>query len=109
MTDRKTGRSDTIVQITDSVTEKSEKPKSPSAMFGEMRHSPDQIRDLFRNGKYPYKTKIKKAAYETHKKEPEYHRQRQRVNCDVFPIPLQHVCPFEYPQYLFTPSNTLTL
>jgi polyphosphate kinase 2 len=40
-----------------------------SALLNEMRHSPDQIRDLFRNGKYPYKTRIKKAAYEAHKEE----------------------------------------
>jgi len=62
MTDRVTGQTDTIVPITESGAEKVERPKS-------MRHSPDQIKDLFRNGKYPYKTKIKKAAYETHKKE----------------------------------------
>ena len=41
----------------------------PSHIFGEMRHSPEQIRDLFRNGKYPYKTKVKTAVYEQHKKE----------------------------------------
>ncbi len=43
--------------------------RSASAIFGDMRHSPDQIRDLFRNGKYPYKTKIKKGAYNKHKEE----------------------------------------
>jgi len=69
MTDRKAGQSDTIVPITNSGAETLDKPRSPSAVFGEMRHSPDQIKDLFRNGKYPYKTKIKKGAYETHKKE----------------------------------------
>ena len=42
---------------------------NPSHIFGEMRQSPEQIRDLFRNGTYPYKTKIKTAAYERHKKE----------------------------------------
>ncbi len=69
MTDTKSGQPDTIVPITDAGTETSEKPRSPSAILGEMRHSPDQIKDLFRNGKYPYKTKIKKGVYETHKKE----------------------------------------
>ncbi len=44
-------------------------PRSATTLLSEMRHSPDQIRDLFRNGKYPYKTRIKKAAYETHKQE----------------------------------------
>ncbi|MDH3976888.1 MAG: polyphosphate kinase 2, partial [Gammaproteobacteria bacterium] len=38
-------------------------------LFSEMRHDPEQIRDLFREGKYPYKNRIKKQAYETHKKE----------------------------------------
>jgi polyphosphate kinase 2 len=42
---------------------------NPSHIFSEMRHDPDQIRDLFRNGKYPYKTRIKTAVYEHHKKE----------------------------------------
>ncbi len=42
---------------------------NPSHIFGEMRQSPEQIRELFRNGTYPYKTKIKAAAYERHKKE----------------------------------------
>jgi polyphosphate kinase 2 len=42
---------------------------NPAHLFGELRRSPEQIRDLFRNGKYPYKTRIKKAVYERHKKE----------------------------------------
>jgi polyphosphate kinase 2 len=41
----------------------------PSHIFGEMRHSPQQIRELFRTGTYPYKTKIKTEVYERHKKE----------------------------------------
>jgi len=41
----------------------------PSHIFGEMRHSPERIRELFRNGTYPYKTKIRNAVYERHKKE----------------------------------------
>jgi len=40
-----------------------------SHIFGEMRHSPEQIRDLFRNGTYPYKTKIRNNVYEKHKQE----------------------------------------
>ena len=46
-----------------------EREMNPSQIFGEMRHSPEQIRDLFREGKYPYKTRIKTAVYERHKKE----------------------------------------
>ena len=41
----------------------------PSHIFSELRHSPDQIRDLFRKGTYPYKTRIKTRVYEQHKKE----------------------------------------
>ena len=42
---------------------------SPAHLFAELRHSPEEIRDLFRRGKYPYKTKIKKSAYEEQKEE----------------------------------------
>ena len=38
-------------------------------LFAEVRHNPDEIRDLFREGTYPYKNKIKGSAYEKHKKE----------------------------------------
>lgn len=67
MTERKTSQADSVVDMG--------KPKreidktSPSHIFGEMRHSPEQIKDLFRNGKYPYKTKIRKNVYEQHKEE----------------------------------------
>jgi len=44
-------------------------PVNASHLFGEIRHSPGQIKDLFRNGTYPYKTKIKNAVYEQHKEE----------------------------------------
>ncbi len=51
-------------------TERSPKGvESAAHIYGEMRHDPEQIRELFRDGKYPYKTKIRKAAYETHKQE----------------------------------------
>ncbi len=43
--------------------------ESPSHIFGEMRHDPEKIRELFRSGRYPYKTRIRKAAYEKHKQE----------------------------------------
>ena len=47
------------------------KPSSEksSHLLGQVRHSKDQIRDLFRNGTYPYKTKIGKGAYEQQKEE----------------------------------------
>ena len=41
----------------------------PSHIFGEMRHDPERIRDLFREGKYPYKSRIRTAVYERHKEE----------------------------------------
>ena len=40
-----------------------------SHLFAEVRHNPDEIRDLFREGTYPYKNKIKKSVYEQHKEE----------------------------------------
>lgn len=43
--------------------------ESPSHIFGEMRHDPEQIKKLFREGTYPYKTRIRRASYEQHKQE----------------------------------------
>ena len=43
--------------------------ESAAHLFGEMRHQPDQIRELFREGKYPYRTRIRRAVYERHKEE----------------------------------------
>ena len=69
MTDSKAGK-DTVVKMASQDELQPVKDTRPAAtIFGEMRHNPDQIKDLFRNGKYPYKNKIKKGAYETHKKE----------------------------------------
>ena len=42
---------------------------NPSHVFGEMRHNPDKIRELFRTGTYPYKNRIKRTVYESHKEE----------------------------------------
>ena len=36
---------------------------------GPGRHDPAQVRELFRNGTYPYKTRIGRASYERHKEE----------------------------------------
>ena len=75
MTDQQADNPDTVVDIDQSkVPAKQEKmpvekKASPSHVFGEMRHSPEQIKDLFRNGTYPYKTRIRKAVYEQHKEE----------------------------------------
>ena len=49
--------------------EASSQGQSASHLYGEMRHSPEQIRKLFREGRYPYRTKIRRALYERHKEE----------------------------------------
>ena len=46
-----------------------EHPESPAHVFGQMRHSPEKIRELFRTGTYPYKTRIRRNTYEQHKAE----------------------------------------
>ena len=69
MTDSNTSKEKVVNLSGDEPTRKKADHRSASAIFGEMRHSPEKIKDLFRNGRYPYKTKIRNAAYETHKKE----------------------------------------
>ncbi len=44
-------------------------PVHPTRLYGEIRNNPEKIRDLFREGRYPYRTKIRAKAYEEHKKE----------------------------------------
>jgi polyphosphate kinase 2 len=43
--------------------------QSAATLFGQMRHNPEMIRELFRSGRYPYKNKIRGAAYQQHKSE----------------------------------------
>jgi len=69
MTEKEAGQADTVVDIAKPQSKQEIDTSSPSHIFGEMRHSPEQIKDLFRHGKYPYKTKIRKGAYEKHKEE----------------------------------------
>ena len=38
-------------------------------LYAEMRHSPEKIRDLFREGRYPYRTRIRREIYDAHKEE----------------------------------------
>ena len=68
MTDQPADKKDTVVDI-DSSQPPGDRRDTPSHIFGEMRHSPEQIKELFRNGTYPYKTKIRKNSYEKHKEE----------------------------------------
>ena len=45
-------------------TDREKKPDGESAshVLGEMRHSPEMIRELFRTGQYPYKNKSRNEA-----------------------------------------------
>ncbi len=67
MTDRT--KTDSVVPMTASQPGEEHPHESPSHVFGEMRHDPERIKELFRNGRYPYKTKIRTSAYERHKEE----------------------------------------
>jgi len=69
MTDSTQGQPRTVVSMSKSEKDSSDTVESPAHIFGTMRHDPEQVRELFRNGTYPYKTKIRKAAYERHKEE----------------------------------------
>ncbi|MEM7708851.1 MAG: polyphosphate kinase 2 [Pseudomonadota bacterium] len=44
-------------------------PPVETLLASEVRHDPSRIRDLFRNGTYPYKTKIRRTTYDQHKEE----------------------------------------
>ena len=69
MTDTKTGKPKTVVTMSKAAVDAGNVMESPSHIFGTMRHDPEQIKDLFRNGTYPYKTRIRKGVYEKHKEE----------------------------------------
>jgi polyphosphate kinase 2 len=67
MTNQKASANDAVV----SKPTRAKKPTeiSSSKIYGDMRHDPEKIRELFRDGTFPYKTKIKGSVYEQHKKE----------------------------------------
>jgi len=44
-----------------------DKPEDGRHKLAEMRHDPEAVRKAFETGAYPYKTKMKRNAYETHK------------------------------------------
>ncbi len=44
-------------------------PVNRTHLYSEMRHSPERIKELFREGVYPYKTKIRRNIYERHKEQ----------------------------------------
>ncbi len=70
MTDKDPSQPEPVVPIT---TEKRRAPRTGTAsaahLFSKMRHDPEKIKDLFRSGTYPYKTRIRTATYEQHKEE----------------------------------------
>ncbi len=47
----------------------SRKKDNAAHIFGEMRHDPARIRELFQSGTYPYKTRVRRKVYELHKAE----------------------------------------
>ncbi len=68
MTERKAEQADKVVAIDEKAPEAKARA-NPARVLGQMRHNPEQIKELFRNGRYPYKTKIRRSVYEQHKEE----------------------------------------
>jgi polyphosphate kinase 2 len=72
MTDQKASQEKPVVEIVSDDAGAETKPPervNPAHLYGEMRHSPEKIKQLFREGVYPYKTKIRRGPYEKHKEE----------------------------------------
>jgi polyphosphate kinase 2 len=67
MTDEKGAKA--ALRSVKAATDSSGKKPSAAHVFGKMRHNPEKIRELFRTGTYPYKNKIRRAAYNQHKSE----------------------------------------
>jgi polyphosphate kinase 2 len=68
MTEQKSSRAERVVSIDEKSTQQPERT-SAAQRLGQMRHSPEMIKELFREGKYPYKTKIRRSVYDRHKQE----------------------------------------
>ena len=69
MTDQSSKPTETVVDIEPKEGQSEQKPVSAAHVLGELRHNPEQIKDLFRSGRYPYKTKIRAGVYQQHKEE----------------------------------------
>ena len=77
MTDPKTSPEEAVVSIDDGQSQadsreaapENEERVHPTHLLGELRHSPEKIKELFREGVYPYKTRIRRPVYERHKEE----------------------------------------
>ena len=68
MADRTRGNDKVVEIMAKSDEDMDALTEAASALFGSQPQSPDKIRDLFRNGTYPYQTKIGRRAYEAQKK-----------------------------------------
>ena len=69
MTDSSKSQEKNVVPMTTSEPTAEDSADSPAHIFSTMRHDPEKIKELFRNGRYPYKTRIRKSAYERHKQD----------------------------------------
>ena len=70
MTDQKASQEKPVVEIVSDEAAAEEKAKTnPAHVYGEMRHNPEKIKELFREGRYPYKNKIRRPVYQRHKEE----------------------------------------
>ncbi|MGB5580174.1 MAG: polyphosphate kinase 2 [Woeseia sp.] len=69
MTDQESAGPKNAVSMASAAANGDEQQESPAYIFGQMRHDPEKIRDLFRDGKFPYKTRIRRDVYEKHKEE----------------------------------------
>ena len=68
MTDAKAEKTNEPVEI-ERARPAETKRENAAHVLGQLRHSPDKIKELFREGRYPYKTKIRRPVYDRHKKE----------------------------------------
>ena len=69
MTESSKSQEKNVVSMSATERAAADSTDSPARLFSTMRHDPEKIKDLFRNGTYPYKTRIRKAVYERHKQE----------------------------------------
>jgi polyphosphate kinase 2 len=74
MTEQKATQPKTVVEIDEKMAPADESAPdkvrvNPAHLFGKMRHSPEKISELFREGVYPYKTRIRNTVYQRHKEE----------------------------------------
>jgi polyphosphate kinase 2 len=70
MTDQKASQPKPVAEIVPDEAAAEEKRRTNAAhIYGEMRHNPDKIKELFREGRYPYKNKVRGPVYQRHKEE----------------------------------------